>query len=95
MSFSARCVVPQTGVNVGHLRLNPNVLTAMAGGTSVEYLQRRLEKAGRFDLLEAIARLEISTYHAAELAGIIRRKPTLGLRDHEAKRRAFAARGLR
>jgi hypothetical protein len=67
----------------------------MAGGTSIEYLQRRLERAGRFDLLEAIARGEVSTYFAAEIAGIVKRRPTLGLRDHEAKRRAFAARGLR
>jgi hypothetical protein len=65
------------------------------GGTGTAYLQDRLRRMGRFDLLQAIARLEISTYHAAEIAGIVRRKPTLGMNDNAAKRRAFAARSLR
>jgi hypothetical protein len=63
--------------------------------TSVDYLQERLRRAGRDDLLEAIADGRISTYHAAEIAGIVKRRPTLGLRDHAAKRLAWAARGLR
>jgi hypothetical protein len=70
-------------------------MTIGGGGTSIEYLRFRLQKAGRFDLLEAIERLQISTYYAAEIAGIIRRKPTRGMNDNAAKRRAFAARSLR
>jgi hypothetical protein len=70
-------------------------MTIGGGGTSVEYLQDRLRRMGRLDLLEAIERRQISTYYAKELAGIIRRKPTLGLRDNAAKVRAFAARGLK
>jgi len=66
-------------------------MTIGGGGTSTEYLQDRLRRAGRADLLEAIADGRISTYHAAEIAGIVRRRPTLGLRDHAAKRMAFAA----
>jgi len=99
MLSSARLYRPETGDNVvGHLRLNPDVFAAMTiggGGTSTEYLQDRLRRAGRADLLEAIADGRISTYHAAEIAGIVRRRPTLGLRDHAAKRMAFAARGLK
>jgi hypothetical protein len=63
--------------------------------TSVEHLQKRLRDLKRYDLLEAIAQRRISTYHAAEIAGIIRRRPTKGLRDNAAKRLAYAARGLK
>jgi hypothetical protein len=70
-------------------------MTIGGGGTSTQYLQHRLRRAGREDLLEAIGRRQISTYHAAEIAGIVKRRPTLGLRDHAAKRLAFAARGLK
>jgi len=70
-------------------------MTIGGGGTSIEYLQDRLRRAGRDDLLQAIERRQISTYHAAEIAGIVKRRPTLGLRDHAAKRMAFAARSLR
>ena len=80
-----RCSIPETGLTS----------TQMAGGTSVEYLTRRLVQAKRFDLLEAIERRQISTYHAAEIAGIVNRRPTLGLRDNAAKRLAYAARGLK
>jgi hypothetical protein len=71
-------------------------MTIGGGGTSVEYLQDRIRRAGRDDLLEAIARGQISTYHAAELAGIIKRRPIAGTGSpNAAKRRAFAARSLR
>jgi len=66
-------------------------MAVKGNGTSVEYLTGRLQRAGRTDLLEAIADKRISTYFAAEIAGIIRRKPTQGRSNHAAKRRLFAA----
>jgi hypothetical protein len=86
-----------TGVNVAHPESTSSLLAAMAvkgNGTSVEYLTDRLHRAGRSDLLEAVASKRISTYFAAEIAGIIRRKPTQGGSDHAAKRRFFAAGSL-
>jgi hypothetical protein len=63
------------------------------GGTSIEYLTGRLRRAERFDLLEAIARGQISTYAAAEAAGFLKRRPvTGGGSPNAAKRRAFALR---
>jgi hypothetical protein len=70
-------------------------MTIGGGGTSIEYLQDRLRRAGRTDLLEAVERRQISTYFAAEIAGIVRRRPTAGMNDNAAKRRAYAARSLR
>ena len=90
--LAGRCIVQGTSVNLRHPQLN---LEALRVSTSVDYLQDRLRRAGRDDLLEAIADGRISTYHAAEIAGIVKRRPTLGLRDHAAKRLAWAARGLR
>ena len=90
--LATRCTVQGTSVNLRHLDSSLGVLRV---STSVDYLQDRLRRAGRDDLLEAIARRQISTYHAAEIAGIVKRRPTLGLRDHAAKRLAYAARGLR
>jgi len=69
-------------------------MAVKGNGSSIEYLTDRLERAGRTDLLEAIAAKRISTYFAAEIAGIIRRKPTQGRSDHAAKRRLFAAGSL-
>src|SRR5262249_47527339 len=60
------------------------------GGTSIEYLQGRLRAAGRDDLLAAIEGGLISTYCAAEAAGIVRRRPTAGLQTNMAKARAWA-----
>jgi hypothetical protein len=60
------------------------------GGTSVEYLQHRLRQAGRDDLLDGIARGEISTYAAAVEANLVTRKPTLGARDNQSKVRNWA-----
>lgn len=58
------------------------------GGTSIEYIRSRLEKAGRVDLLGAIERGEISTYAAGEAAGFFKRPPVLGTGSpNEAKRR--------
>ena len=90
--LAAGCSVQGTGVNLSHPQLNLEVLRV---STSVDYLQDRLRRAGRDDLLQAVADGRISTYHAAEIAGIVKRRPTLGLRDHAAKRMAFAARGLK
>ena len=90
--LAARCAVQGTGVNLCHPQLNLEVLRV---STSVDYLQDRLRRAGRDDLLQAVADGRISTYHAAEIAGIVKRRPTLGLRDHAAKRMAFAARALK
>jgi len=57
------------------------------GGTSVEYLTDRLRRAGRFDLLDAIARRELSTFAAAEAAGIVRRRAVLGTGSPNASNR--------
>jgi len=63
------------------------------GGTSIEYLRSRLEKAGRVDLLAAIAEGKISAYAAGEAAGFVKRPPVLGTGSpNAAKRRAFALR---
>jgi len=63
------------------------------GGTSIEYIRSRLEKAGRVDLLTAIADGKISTYAAGEAAGFFKRRPVLGTGSpNAAKRRAFALR---
>ena len=57
------------------------------GGTSVSYLLGRLEKAGRTDLLDGIARGRISVYAAGIEAGFLRRKPTLGTGSPNAAKR--------
>jgi len=63
------------------------------GGTSVEYLRGRLEKAGRTDLLAAIDAGKVSTYAAGEAAGFFKRPAVRGTGSpNAAKRRAFALR---
>jgi hypothetical protein len=63
------------------------------GGTSVEYLRGRLRKGGHFALLAAVERGDISTYAAAEEAGYVTRRPTLGTGSENAtKRRLWAMR---
>ena len=62
-------------------------------GTSVQYLTDRLRRAGRFDLLRAVERKEVSAYAAAVAAGFVTRRPTTGGGSpNAAKRRAFALR---
>jgi hypothetical protein len=92
MLFSAALRHCQSGSTVTPSSIN-------GGGsvsTSVEHLQKRLRDLERYDLLEAIAQGRVSTYHAAELAGLVRRRPVAGTGSpNAAKRRAFAARSLR
>jgi hypothetical protein len=98
MLFCARCVIAELAIISPHPESTSSVFAVMAvkgNGTSIEYLTDRLQRAGRFDLLEAVADRRISTFFAAEIAGIVKRRPTLGLRDHAEKRRLFAARGLK
>jgi len=65
------------------------------GGTSRAYLLDRLQKAGRFDLLEGIARGRISVLTAAEAAGFVRRRPATGRGSpNAAKRRRFQLQAL-
>jgi hypothetical protein len=65
------------------------------GGTSVEYLVKRLHDVGRHDLLAAIARREIPAYAAACAAGLVTRRPVQGGGSpHAAKRRLFALRRI-
>jgi hypothetical protein len=65
------------------------------GGTSREYLLGRLHKAGRIDLLEAVAGGKISTFAAAEAAGFVHRRPVLGTGSpNAAKRRRFQLQAL-
>jgi hypothetical protein len=65
------------------------------GGTSIEYLRSRLEKAGRVDLLAAIAEGKISTYAAGEAAGFFKRPtPTGRGSPNVTKRRRFALRAI-
>jgi hypothetical protein len=59
--------------------------------TSVAYLRKRLTDIGRQDLLDAAERGEISTFAAAEEAGLVRRQAVLGTgSENAAKRRAWA-----
>jgi hypothetical protein len=63
------------------------------GGTSREYLIGRLRKEGHFALLAAVERGDLSAYAAAEEAGFITRRPTLGTGSENAtRRRLFALR---
>jgi hypothetical protein len=65
------------------------------GGTSVEYLTRRLQQAGRFDLLEAVAHRRLSVFAAAEAAGFLTRRPVTGRGStNAAKRRHFQLQAL-
>jgi hypothetical protein len=59
-------------------------------GTSREYLLMRLEQGGHVELLNAVRARRLSTYAAAEAAGIIRRPPPPGgifLGSQNARRR--------
>jgi hypothetical protein len=59
--------------------------------TSIAYLRQRLIAVGRHDLLEAAEAREISFYAAAEAAGLVTRRETLGTGSpNQGKRRAFA-----
>jgi hypothetical protein len=65
------------------------------GGTSVEYLTRRLRQAGRLDLLHAVAHKRLSVFAAAEAAGFLTRKPVTGRGStNAAKRRRFQVQAL-
>jgi len=65
------------------------------GGTSVEYLTRRLQQAGRVDLLDAIAHRRLSVFAAAEAAGFLTRRPVTGRgSSNAAKRRRFQVQAL-
>jgi hypothetical protein len=58
--------------------------------TSVAYLRKRLADIGRYDLLEACERGEVSTYAAAEDAGLVTRREVLGTGSpNQAKKRAW------
>ena len=61
------------------------------GGNSIEYLSDRLRRAGRQDLLDGVARGEFSTFAAAEAAGIVRRRPTLGTGSENQSRARYWA----
>jgi hypothetical protein len=66
-----------------------------SGGTSVEYLTDRLRRAGRLDLLDAIAGGKISVFAAAEAAGFVRRRAVTGRGSpNAAKRRRFQLQAL-
>jgi hypothetical protein len=61
------------------------------GGNSVEYLTKRLRDGGELELLGAVERGELSTYAAAEAAGIVKRRPvTGGGSENQARRRRWA-----
>jgi hypothetical protein len=61
------------------------------GGNSIEYLTKRLQQGGHLDLLAAVERCELSTYAAAEAAGIVKRRPvTGGGSENQARRRNWA-----
>jgi len=61
------------------------------GGNSVEYLTKRLRDSGELELLGAVERGELSTYAAAEAAGIVKRRPvTGGGSENQARRRRWA-----
>jgi hypothetical protein len=61
------------------------------GGNSVEYLTKRLRDGGHAELLAAVESGELSTYGAAEAAGIVRRRPVVGGgSENQARRRAWA-----
>jgi hypothetical protein len=62
----------------------------MAGGTSRTYLLDRLNRAGRADLLNAIANGDLSVHGAAAAAGFVRQRPTLGGTSNQARRRHWA-----
>ena len=58
------------------------------GGTSRAYLRGRLLAAGRLDLIAAVEeRNELSYYGAAEAAGLITRRATVGGQDSNQSRR--------
>jgi hypothetical protein len=59
--------------------------------TSVEYLRKRLAAIGRYDLLEACERGEVSTFACAEEAGLIKRREVTGRgSENQAKKRDWA-----
>jgi hypothetical protein len=59
--------------------------------TSVAYLRKRLADIGRYDLLEACERGEVSTYACAEEAGLVTRREITGNGSpNQAKKRAWA-----
>jgi hypothetical protein len=75
------CVVVASGVECRAMARKPN-------GTSREHILSRLERDGRQLLLDAVRSRRISAYSAAELAGYVKRRPTLfGDDSQQAKRR--------
>ena len=90
--FQVSCVDPEIAIIFAPPRINS---AAPMGGTSVEYLTRRLQQAGRTDLLEAIAHRRLSVYAAAEAAGFVTRRPARGIGSpNAAKRRQFQVRAI-
>src|SRR5262249_45927539 len=62
---------------------------------SVAFLRKRLRDIGRYDLLEAAEAGEISTFAAAEEAGLVTRRPVTGNgSENAAKRRYWALRRI-
>jgi len=58
--------------------------------TSVAYLRKRLADIGRYDLLEAAERGEVSFYACAEEAGLVTRREITGNGSpNQAKKRAW------
>jgi hypothetical protein len=58
--------------------------------TSVAYLRKRLADIGRYDLLEACERGEVSTFACAEEAGLVTRREITGNGSpNQAKKRAW------
>ena len=60
-------------------------------GSNREYLIRKLEEAGRFDLVAAIEAKQVSAFAVAEALGWRKRQPIQGTGSpNAAKRRAWA-----
>jgi hypothetical protein len=70
---------------------NPSLSSRdVMGGTSISYLTKRLRDLGRHDLLAGVETGRISTYAAAEAAGLVTRRPIKGGgSSNQTKRRRF------
>ena len=86
----SHCAARGTGSNLRSIP-DSTLTTYAALSTSVAYLRKRLADIGRHDLLLAAENGEISTYCAAEAAGLITRKAVTGNGSpNQAKKRAWA-----
>ena len=75
------CACLEATLTSANLNSNPNHLTVNGrymGGTSIQYIRSRLERAGEWDLLRAIDERQVSAYAAGEAAGLFQRPRTLG-----------------